>query len=127
MPKKKSTPALRSRITSALRRIWRFSPEAKEALAAARVVLSERPRRVAFRCAACSTLHSAKAVRIDHREPVVALEGFRGWDEYITRLFCPATGLQVLCEGCHEVKTREERSARPRKPSAQPSRSRSSR
>lgn len=99
----------RTRITSALRRVWRFSPEAKEAKEAARVVVQERPRRVMYRCAACGCLAKDQDSQVDHVAPVVALEGFDGWDAYISRLFCGAEGLQVLCSGCHDAKTSEER------------------
>jgi len=47
-------------------------------------------------------------VFVDHVEPIVdpAL-GFTTWDDYIDRMFCEQSGLQVLCKACHDAKTGE--------------------
>lgn len=49
---------------------------------------------------------------MDHKNSVIPLESFtRGswdWDEFINRLFCEEEDFQVLCAGCHDIKTRLE-------------------
>jgi 5-methylcytosine-specific restriction endonuclease McrA len=49
---------------------------------------------------------------MDHKEPVIAIEGFSegdwNWHEFITRLFCEEEGFQLLCNKCHDAKTKEE-------------------
>jgi hypothetical protein len=50
---------------------------------------------------------------VDHIDPIVDPEvGFTNWDSIISRMFCEATGLQVLCSECHKRKTDDERSRR---------------
>jgi hypothetical protein len=52
-------------------------------------------------------------VAIDHISPVVDPEvGFKGWDEYIERMFCEVDGYQLLCPDCHDKKTSDERKVR---------------
>lgn len=50
---------------------------------------------------------------VDHISPVIdTIKGFVSWDETISRLFCEADGLQVLCHECHVRKTADEREQR---------------
>lgn len=67
-----------------------------------------------YKCNSCHGTYGRKDIRIDHVEPVIALngEGFKTWDEYITRMFVKAEQYQVLCEQCHSVKTSLEKSIR---------------
>lgn len=93
--KKKPKYNLKSRITSALRRIWFYGPERREAakIAKARGI-----------CSVCKEL--CDKLQIDHRIPVVPTDGQPyTWQEYIDRLFCPAEGLRGICKGCHAVFT----------------------
>ncbi len=51
-----------------------------------------------------------KNVHKDHRVPVVDPHvGFTNWDDYITRLFCEADGIDILCRACHTEVTNEEK------------------
>lgn len=59
-----------------------------------------------YRCVICNNLTDKP--KIDHINPVVALEGFKDWDTYINNLFCDETNLQCLCDDCHKLKTKEE-------------------
>lgn len=106
MPKPKKRPALKSRINSALRKVWRFGEERKQCLANARVGHGK------YRCALCGHITGPKGIQVDHIEPVVdPVRGRQGWDVYINRLFCPPEGLQALCKGCHEAETAKQRKA----------------
>ena len=106
-PKKaKKRPAIHSRIRSALQRVWRFSEMRREALAKARIT------RGVYLCAACGKLLTVGETNVDHINPAVPVSGFDSWSGFIERLFCPADGLQVLCEGCHALKTALERNYR---------------
>lgn len=63
-----------------------------------------------YACASCGEDFPAKEVQVDHKVPVVdPTQGFINWDTYIPRLFCEKENLQVLCKGCHDVKTKEEK------------------
>lgn len=61
------------------------------------------------------TILKEKAVA-DHIAPVIPVEGFGGdwdWDVYIKRMhFCGELGWQIICNGCHDEKTREENEER---------------
>lgn len=66
-----------------------------------------------YKCAKCGGHFPSSAVQVDHIVPVVATNsGFTSWDDYIDRLFCEKTNLQVLCKPCHKVKTKEEKTCR---------------
>lgn len=96
-------------VISALRRIWRWSPDRKKALKNAEV------RKDTYRCNACRRLFDRKKVAVDHKRPVVNPRyGFKDWNTYITRLYVMGPLLQVLCKQCHQEKTKEEREIRKR-------------
>lgn len=98
---------LRPWLITQLRRIsYRYGPR-YQALNAAKV------SRGVYKCAGCKKDFARKDIQVDHIQPIVGSEGFTTWDDYITRLFCEAEGLQVLCkDDCHKEKTRLEREAR---------------
>ena len=104
--KRKKQPPLKSRITSALRQVWRWSPERRAALERARVC------RGSYECELCGHRSGPKGVQVNHKEPVVGVEGFQGWDIYIERLFCDIDGLEIVCSGCHKKETEKQRNAR---------------
>lgn len=84
----------------------------KEALVGKQV--NEKTGREAkhYRCTSCSGLFVQSSVQIDHREPVVDKTGFKDWNTYIDRLFCSKDNLQVLCLGCHKIKSKDENAVR---------------
>lgn len=89
-------------IFGLLRRVFRWSPERRAALEAARQGLK-------YLCAKCGKLFDKKKVAVDHIEPVVdPATGFVNWDTYITRLFVTRDKLQVLCKIHHNEKSKAE-------------------
>ena len=105
-------PALKSRIVSALRKIWLHSEMRQEALRASRI------ERGVYRCGLCgkkmpATLKTAngtiRKVAVDHKTRVVPETGWDSWDGFIERLFCEQSKLQVLCFECHHEKSTRER------------------
>jgi len=103
---------LRSFITSTIRSGFRRWPDKYEALNLAKIgkCINEATGRMAehYKCAKCRKNYVAKDVQVDHIDPVVPPSGFTTWDDFISRLFCSAKNLQVLCCGCHKVKTKIE-------------------
>lgn len=86
-----------------LRRIFAWSPEKKIALK------RQEHGFGMYRCESCTQPFPKNKVHTDHKNPVVdPLTGFTTWDSYITRLFCSADNLQILCVDCHKVKTAKE-------------------
>lgn len=91
-------------IKAALRRIWGWYPERKKAKQ--RAIVGYKGKVEVFRCEECDTTPLLrKQVQIDHIEEVDNPEGWDSWDLYIERLFCPASGLKILCLPCHKEKT----------------------
>lgn len=82
------------------------SKERSECLKKARV------DRGLYLCNICNTIVAAKQIQIDHRQSVVPLTGFDGFDNFIERLWCPVEDLQAICKTCHDVKTKAEREVR---------------
>lgn len=96
-------------IYAALRRIFGWSPAKREALKRAKFD-EER-----YTCASCAKQFERKGVAVDHVSPVVEpSKGFEGWDVYISRLYCDAGNLQVLCRADHKIKTKQENALRKR-------------
>lgn len=102
MPKKKRPKYnLKSKLTSALRKVWYYSPVRREVVKRCKVDSSTS------RCEKCRRL--VDKVQIDHIVPVAILTGWdNDWSGYINRLFCDVTGLQGLCEACHTKITKQQ-------------------
>lgn len=106
MARKKKTFNLKSRITSALRRIWFYGPQRKEA--------SKIAKDRGNTCAICN--QPKDKLEIDHIVTVVPLTGFDGnWTSYIDRLFVDVSGLRALCKECHSAHTMVQRQIRKKK------------
>jgi|SRR5687768_890132 len=108
---------LRSFIISTIRSGMRRYPPKYQSLDDAKVGKRVNPKSgrsaVFYKCNGCGEDFVKKDVQVDHIDPVVDPKlGFQGWDEYIKRMFCPASNLQVLCRTCHSKKTTIERAAR---------------
>lgn len=100
-------------ITSVLRggmRRWPPKWQAlKEAYVDTRVGKSGRKAKH-YKCAGCKLAFPSTLVQVDHCDPVVdPVVGFVSWDEYIARLYCRVSNLQVLCKPCHTKKTKKEK------------------
>lgn len=68
---------------------------------------------VQYLCNVCSTYVGSTSVAVDHITPVVSVSsGFVDFGTFISRLFCDASNLQVICDPCHNEKTQTERIAR---------------
>ena len=93
---------LKQFITSTLRRAslrWKFRSEAMRA---------GRTSRGLYRCTMCQGDFKQRDIILDHIKPVVPVTGFDNWDGFISRLFVPAEGFQILCRQCSDIKTQIE-------------------
>lgn len=105
--KRKKPFDLNKFVISHLRRQWHKSPQRSMALA-----LALRPYGN-YECAVCKQWFKEEEIEVDHVEPVIPLEGWAGFDISIPRLFCPAAGLQILCQAkCHAAKSAHENAER---------------
>lgn len=107
----------KSLIRSAIRKIWMWSPMRREAIKNARVA----PGTVA--CALCERrmkenpkAPTKKEYQVDHivpaSEPAALIHD---WNDFVDRMFVPASEHRVLCIECHQEKTDQENSKRTRK------------
>ena len=93
-------PNLKRFLISILRRATYRWPPRSEALK------EGRKDRNSYECAMCKDLYKNNQVVLDHIYPVVDPKtGFTTWDDYIDRMFPEKEGFQVLCSGCHDIKT----------------------
>jgi 5-methylcytosine-specific restriction endonuclease McrA len=112
-----SNGRFRTFITGVLRSGFRKFPSKYETLKEASVgkKINKKTNRMAehFKCNGCGEEFPAKEVQVDHLQPVVCpVEGFIDWNTYIKRMYCGKDNLQVLCSGCHDVKSASERKIR---------------
>jgi 5-methylcytosine-specific restriction endonuclease McrA len=96
---KKKKYNLNAKIRSALRQVWRWSPERAEALRLARV------QRGKYLCSCCNKLFGPREIQVDH---IVSAGSLDDLNAYKQRLFCSVEGLNVQCKPCHALKTKLE-------------------
>ena len=101
-------------IQAKLRQLWSWSDDKKQIKLAARTQMEKGQfkngkviMRVYYKCAHCKENHKAENIQVDHIEMVGPFTG--SWDDYIGRLFCDKSNLQILCAECHNVKTNEDK------------------
>lgn len=74
-----------------------------------KAIKNARIERGVYECAHCKARMKNGEFKADHKNPVVALDGWAGdWDTYINRMFVRADGFQILCSPCHEIKSDAE-------------------
>jgi len=120
----------RGLVRGALRRIYFRWPGRQVALKRMRVEVpgttskgkpTKRPG-VWYKCESCGALGKAQVAKgnpkgqvriwVDHKDPVVPLDRYPDWNEYVNRLFCDVDNFEVLCDDCHHMKSQAERQIR---------------
>jgi 5-methylcytosine-specific restriction endonuclease McrA len=108
-------------IRGALRRQFSRSPIVREVLMKVRREVAKfnkdgsrsKKDAVQYCCSACGQWIGSTKCTVDHITPVIDVQaGFVDWNQFIDRLFCDASNLQVICDPCHNTKTQGERIAR---------------
>lgn len=98
-------------IRSALRqksRWWKPITECK--LQAKRVYKGTNKRqKFEYQCATCKGWFPEKQINVDHIKPAGSLNCKEDLPGFVERLFCEQENLQVLCETCHDKKTKLEK------------------
>lgn len=62
-----------------------------------------------YQCNECKGWYPEKQINVDHIIPAGTLTCSSDLAGFIERLFCEQENLQVLCERCHDAKTKLER------------------
>ncbi len=98
-------------IRSGLRqksRWWKPITECK--LAAKRTYKGPNKRqKFEYQCNQCKNWFPEKQINVDHIEPAGSLNCAADLPGFVERLFCEQDNLQVLCEACHDIKTKNEK------------------
>jgi len=61
-----------------------------------------------YLCASCNKWFPEKKINVDHMVPAGSLSCAADLPGFVERLFCEKEHLQVLCESCHDSKTKSE-------------------
>lgn len=62
-----------------------------------------------YQCASCEKWFPEKQINVDHVIPAGSLNCAADLPGFVERLFCEIDNLQVLCEKCHDKKTKLEK------------------
>ena len=62
-----------------------------------------------YQCNECKNWYPEKSINVDHIIPAGTLKTATDLPGFVERLFCEIDGLQVLCQGCHDIKTKQEK------------------
>jgi 5-methylcytosine-specific restriction endonuclease McrA len=62
-----------------------------------------------YQCNKCKNWFPDKQIAVDHKVPAGSLNNGDDLKGFVERLFCEVEDLQVLCTGCHDVKTKLEK------------------
>lgn len=62
-----------------------------------------------YQCNQCKNWYPDKQVNVDHICPAGSLNSAQDLPGFIERLFCEVDNLQLLCECCHNIKTKQEK------------------
>jgi len=83
-------------ITSAIRKIWLWSPQRRNIITACKVRVG---RRVFIECEACHKLFEPNQIQVHHIESVGSIFSIT-LQEVIDKMF--TDNLKVLCKSCHK-------------------------
>lgn len=99
-------------IRSALRQKSRWWKPVTQCRMASRRAYKGTNKRQKFeyQCNQCKNWFPDKQVAVDHIIPAGSLNNGDDLKGFVERLFCEQEGLQVLCSGCHDKKTKLEKS-----------------
>jgi len=65
-----------------------------------------------YQCVHCTKWFPEKKINVDHICPAGSLNCAQDLPGFVERLFCESDNLQVLCESCHDVKTKLDKNGK---------------
>jgi len=97
---------IRSNLRNASR-WWKPIAEAKKRVKRAKK--NGGRQKFEYQCNHCKNWFPDKNVNVDHIIPAGSLTSANDLPGFLERLFCEVDGLQVLCQCCHDIKTKQEK------------------
>lgn len=70
---------------------------------------SNKRQKFEYQCNTCKLWFPEKKINVDHMVPAGSLNTGQDLPGFVERLFCEQENLQVLCETCHDKKTKLEK------------------
>lgn len=65
-----------------------------------------------YLCNVCNNWFPDKLINVDHINPAGSLKCANDLPGFVERLFCEIDNLQVLCQDCHNEKTKKEKDSK---------------
>jgi 5-methylcytosine-specific restriction endonuclease McrA len=98
-------------IRSALRQKSRFWKPISECKMKARRAYKgpNKRQKYEYQCNVCKNWFIEKKINVDHIIPAGSLNSSKDLPGFVERLFCEVQDLQVLCEVCHNKKTKTDK------------------
>lgn len=102
-------------VKKTLRNAFMRWPVKQDILIASRRDASEATKAISTRskfeylCAICGNWFLGSEVQVDHKQPCEESDDL---NQVAALMFCEEDGLQVVCKGCHLVKTQAERAVK---------------
>lgn len=98
-------------IRSTLRNKSRFWEPIKlcKQLGRRKYVGPRRTQKWEYQCACCSKWYPEKEINVDHIRPAGQLRSAADLPSFVETLFCEVDNLQILCNTCHDKKTKQEK------------------
>lgn len=96
-------------IRSALRRATISYPVTQQVKKAARRSVKGQRHKFEYPCAHCKKWYQGKDCAVDHIVPAGKLNSYADLPGFVKRLFCEPEDMQILCTGCHLIKTNKEK------------------
>lgn len=116
MKANKKKPSVEAALRAAIRRVW-FYGQYEGAARKAALARAKIKGHAFYCCEVCQAV--TRKPEVDHRTPVGKTPGVGflacdndAWENFMTRMFCPAIQLDVLCAACHRERTNLQRSSR---------------
>lgn len=97
-------------LRNGLRRLSLKWPNRFEVLKAARKPYKGKNKRQKwkYKCKKCKKWFKSTEIQVDHIKPCGELTNPTHIKNFVLKLFCVKSNLQVLCKSCHQIKTNGE-------------------
>ena len=97
-----------AKLRSAVRAVWMYSPQHREALKAVNLLRVDGTK--GFDCPLCKKFWPIQMARIDHQPPCGSFDNWDDFTQFCVQLF--EGPVRVICRLCHKIVTAKQRRKR---------------